>query len=527
MRTGLLFLLPVASALLVTASFPPFGLMILAWLGLSPLLFALRQKGFLVAAALGFLFGCVFGIGAFSWAVGIPPIRLSNFYLWLSAFSLYFLFFGLLYRLISARIGSWVIIGAPALWLVLEYVRSNLFFLAWPWNLLGHSQYCYLPVIQIADFTGVYGISFLIVTVNQCLSQIPDFIARRRGVPSANTTGSARGINWTGHIVTVALVLTLTFFYGWYRIGAPEDGKHIRVAVVQANVVARDNMPLADQAKHLRPYRRLTTEAAMKEPDLIVWPASSLPGPIRASRFVRITTRDLARETGSYLLVGGAGRNKLEHPEEAYQSYSNSEFLISPSGRVTGQYNKIWLLPFNEYLPLQGKITWPEWITTLQTSFLPGEEYTLFQVLEARFGTPICWENMFPALFRRFVKDGAQFMISVTNEAFMGPTAGPYQSLAINVFRAVENRVAIVRASPTGVSCFISRNGEIVERVKDSNGTDLFVAGFLVRDVPLSNNKTFYTVYGDVFAWSVISVAALIIVFCLCPKKRTRHRLRS
>jgi apolipoprotein N-acyltransferase len=518
MRTGLLFVLPVASALLVTASFPPFDLCVFAWFGLSPLLFALRQKGALAAIALAFLFGCLFAIGTFCWANSIAEISLLNFLIWLIPFSLYFLVFGLLYRLISARIGSWIIISAPAFWVALEYVRSNLFFLAWPWNLLGHSQYGSLPVIQIADLTGVYGISFLIVMVNEVLSHAPALLARRRRVSGA-VRGRTRLLGWPAPVFMAGLLLVLTFFYGWHEMGAPEGGKHLRVAVVQASVVARDNMPLADQAKHLRPYRQLTTEAAMKEPGLIVWPASSLPAPIRGSRLVRYTTRELARETGSYLLVGGAGREKLEHPEEPYQSYANSEFLISPSGRVTGQYNKIWLLPFNEYLPLQGKITWPGWITTLRTSFLPGKEYTLFQVLGARFGTPICWENMFPALFRRFVRDGAQFMISVTNEAFMGPTAGPYQSLAINVFRAVENRVAIVRASPTGVSCFISPNGEIVERVKDSNGKDLFVAGFLVRDVPLSSNKTFYTVYGDIFAWGVISVAALIIVACLFPKK--------
>jgi apolipoprotein N-acyltransferase len=226
----------------------------------------------------------------------------------------------------------------------------------------------------------------------------------------------------------------------------------------------------------------------------------------------------LAHEVGAYLLVGGAGYDKSNPRKEGHLAYSNSEFLVSPYGLLMGQYNKIRLLPFNEYLPLQGMITWPQWITTLRENFMAGEAYTLFQLPRAKFAAPVCWENMFPELFRRFVREGAQFMVSVTNEEFFGRTSGPYQTLAMNVFRAVENRVAIVRAATTGVSGFINPDGEIVERIRDGNGEDLFVAGILVRDVLLSNHKTFYTVYGDIFAYAVICTAASIILACLSSR---------
>jgi apolipoprotein N-acyltransferase len=277
-------------------------------------------------------------------------------------------------------------------------------------------------------------------------------------------------------------------------------------------------MPLKDQAKHLKVYTRLTRDAAKEKPDLIVWPDSSLPAPIASSRLVRYAVGKLAYETGAFLLAGGAGQEKLGLRKEGYQPYSNSEFLISQSGRIEEQYNKIRLLPFNEYLPLQNTITWPRWITKVEESYLPGEEYTLFKVSDAIFGTPICWENMFSDFFRRFVKKGANFMVSTTNEGFFGPTAFPHQTLAMNIFRAVENRVAIARTTPTGVSCFISPDGKIVEKVQDMNGEDLFVSGFIVWDVPLSNKKTFYTVYGDIFAYISIGVAALIIMVSLWRK---------
>ena len=226
----------------------------------------------------------------------------------------------------------------------------------------------------------------------------------------------------------------------------------------------------------------------------------------------------LARETGSYLLVGGTGYEKNQPRREGYLPYSNSEYFVSPSGRLEGQYDKIRLLPFNEYLPLQGKVSWPKWITTLEKSYIPGKKRTLFKVHNAKFGTPICWENMFSNHFRRFVKDGANLMISLTNEGFYGRNAAPYQTLAANIFRAVENRVAIVRSATTGISAFINPNGEIIERVRNKQGDDLFVAGYLVRDVPLSNDKTFYTNHGDVFAYISILTVVVVTLIALARK---------
>ena len=190
-------------------------------------------------------------------------------------------------------------------------------------------------------------------------------------------------------------MLVFTFSYGWYKLATQGNGKQLRVALVQANLLTWDNMTAVDQQKHLQGYEALTREAAVSRPDLIVWPASSLPAPIRYSRFVNFSVRRLAIETKSYLLVGGAGMEKFGPLREGFLPFSNSEFLIAPSGRIVGQYDKIRLTPFNEYLPLQGRIQWPKWITTLKESFVPGKEYTLFEVSGIKFGTPICSENMF------------------------------------------------------------------------------------------------------------------------------------
>ncbi len=526
MKISISLTMVIVSAFLLTAAFPPFDLGILAWFGLAPFLFALRQKGLPAAAGLGFMFGVFFGTGAFCWAKSVEAISLPSFLIWLCALSLYFAFFGFFYRLVCKSMGSWILIGAPCLWVVMEYMRSNLFFLAWPWNLLGHSQHDFLSIIQIADITGVYGISFVIIMFNQVLSQVPAYFTGQDMASPVYHQANANIMSQTAYVLVPMAVLGLMFTYGRYSLGTTESQKHIRVALVQANALTRDKMPLIDQANHMKIYTHLTMEAAKKKPDLIIWPDSSLPAPISSSRLVRHTTGKIVHKTGTYLLAGGAGQEKLKPRKGGHQPYSNSNFLISPSGSVQGQYNKMRLLPFNEYLPFQNWISWPGWITTLKKSYLPGEEYTVFEVAGARFGAPICWENLFSAFFRCFVAKGANFMVSTTNEGFWGVSPFSQQALAMNIFRAVENRVAIARVSPTGISCFINPDGKIVERVQDNKGKDTFVSGFLVRDVPLSDKKSFYTVYGDIFAFIAMGVAVLSILFTLLIKKPTLSQWR-
>jgi apolipoprotein N-acyltransferase len=321
--------------------------------------------------------------------------------------------------------------------------------------------------------------------------------------------------------IAVALLIAVVLVYGWHQLRAipAAGGERVRIALVQANVVPRSDMPSKERMAQLGAYGRLTVSAKAQNPELIVWPSSSLPAPL-SFWMVRVSVNFFAQQAGVPLLVGGAGGDKLATPEPGQRRYSNSEFLISPTGQIEAQYNKIHLTPFIEYVPLHETITWPRWITTVDKSYVRGDAYTLFQVGAARFGTPICWENAFPDVFRRFVRDGANVMVSVTNEGLFGATSAPHQTLAMNVFRAVENRVAVARAATTGVSAFIDPTGAIVARVQDGAGRDTFVSGILVSDVPLSSKKTFYTVHGDVFAQAVVGGAIVVMVLAVVQRRR-------
>lgn len=506
------------SAACVALSFPPAGMGYLAFLALAPLLLALRGASIRQAAGLSILFGSLHGIGVFWWLASVEGVGYPTYFLLLAPiYGLYYGVFGISYRWAAVRNPRIILLLAPALWVTVEFARTNMFFLALPWNLLGHTQHAAPSVIGIADLTGVYGISFLLVMVNEtasrCLESVLAWV-KERGKFDRGRLASLRFPS-----IATGLLLTLTITYSLVRGGSDPSAETLRVALLQPNIVVSEEMTYEDQKNHFRVYSEYSLNADSQGADLIIWPASSLPGSIY-SRSVKVPLRKLIREVDAHILVGGSGGRKMSLAEGNGEVYANSEFLLSPVPGPVKRYDKQRLVPFNEYLPLAGTVKWPGWITTLEGSYKPGARNTLFGIKGSTFGVPICWESLFPDLFRRFVKDGANFMVNVTNEAYMGPTAGPYQTLGMNVFRAVENRVAVARAASTGISAFIGPDGRILEKVMDTDGKEIFVPGMLVRDIPLSKNKTFYTMHGDLFAWTMIGISAWLFAFSFMVRPR-------
>jgi apolipoprotein N-acyltransferase len=203
--------------------------------------------------------------------------------------------------------------------------------------------------------------------------------------------------------------------------------------------------------------------------------------------------------------------------------------LMDPKGGEPQQYDKIGLLPFAEYIPLEQNIPWSYIKIPDVSPYMQGKEFTVFQEPGFRFGATICWESIFPDLVRQFVKRGAQFIVNLTNEAWFGETAAPYQFLSMSVFRAVENRVFVVRCANTGISCFIDPLGRVVSRVQDGSGKDIFVRGVLTDKVVLMDSDTVYTRYGDVFAWLNMGVASVFLLLALLRPylKKSRRNSRS
>jgi apolipoprotein N-acyltransferase len=500
------------SALLLSFAFPSADLGFLVWIGLVPLLATLVDRRPIHGLLLSWLCGIVFFASVFSWLFRVPGYNALHHTVLAIYMGLYVGCFGWVLGLIHKRRGyAFALLTAPFIWVSLEYIRAHLGFLSLPWALLGHTQYRYHSIIQFAAFTGTYGVSFLAVLVNAAITAVV--------LACVNRLHERRLVTFLG--VMTALVTVLVIIHGKETLDTPLSEKTLRISVVQANI-GQDMK--ADPKKYtgriMQKHIDLTHEAAKGKPRLIVWPEGATPGFVLKSMTLLNQITSLARDTKAHFLIGSSEypkfiKDRTIGPEEI----GNTALLFSPDGKILGQYLKIHLVPFGEYIPYEGIVPWPRFIVPEEkkTFEIPGKEYTIFRVNESKFGVLICWEIVFPELFSAFVRRGANFMLNITNEGWFGDSA-LYQLVAVSVFRAVENRVSLSRAANTGVSCFIDPYGRIIGRVEE-NQKDILVAGHLTKNIMLTTERTFYTTHGDLFVCAVMSVSVLLIALSLIRRK--------
>jgi apolipoprotein N-acyltransferase len=292
--------------------------------------------------------------------------------------------------------------------------------------------------------------------------------------------------------------------------------------VLQGNI---DREMKADPKKYadviMQKYIDLTLMAAQDKPDLIVWPEAATPGLIFKNYGLIKQLAETIRTANTYFMIGSSEYPKfIRAPSADSKKQGNTALFFSSKGKLLGQYLKIHLVPFGEEIPYEGTVPWPEFIVPEGKKSLEvaGKEHTIFTMDDTRFGAVICWEVVFADLFRSFVHRGADFMLNLTHEGWFGDSAAPYQLAAINVFRAVENRVPVARAANTGISCFIDQYGRITGIVRTSN-REVFIEGYLTQEIEVSGQRTFYTLHGDVFVYAVLIIAAGIILSCFLPRK--------
>ena len=378
---------------------------------------------------------------------------------------------------------------APAFWVTAELGRTYLLS-GFPWGLLGYVPYRRLAPIQMAAWTGVYGVSALLVLVNAALAHA----ALARTGPRAVLRLAAGGLVLAGALTVGALRLGPG--------GGVDSGQSpvAAVALVQGNIAQTLKWDQAFRAETLRIYADLTREAASGA-QLVVWPEAAVPAYLRHEPQVLGGLVDLAAAVETPLLVGA-----LDATTDGLAThYLNSAFLITPEG-ARARYDKMHLVPFGEYVPLKRLLFFVEAIAAEIGDFTPGRDLVVFPLAGAPFGTVICYEVIFPNLFRQFVREGASFMVNITNDAWFGDSGGPLQHVAMVPLRAVENGVAVARAANTGVSALVAPSGAIVEELS------LGRRGFLRGEVPLRRGGTFYTRHGDLFAQTMVAVSAMALL---------------
>lgn len=493
------------SAVLLILSFPNFNFGFLAWVGLVPLFFAIEDEKPSKAFLISYLTGVLFFLGTIYWLIHVtlPGMIIVVLYL-----ALYFGLFGLIFAYSFRLFSFGLLILAPAAWVMLELCRSK-FLSGFGWALLAHSQSYNLPIIQIADMVGAYGVSFLIIMVNAALFLTIKNFKRR---------------HYSLSYIGIALFLVfISLAYGIFRLNNIFVGEKLRVAIVQGNIPQAKKWDINFREEILSKYEELTKQAARIGADLIIWPETSVPGFLESEQDLLNRVKNLAKNINTPILAGAPRFEK-----SLKEAYYNSAILFDADGAIVDHYDKIHLVPFGEYIPAKFIFSFVEKFAPLPIGdFTSGRNYTIFKFFiernakdknfnwrllkKVRFSTLICFEDIFPDITREFVKRGASFLINITNDAWFGKTSAPYQHAQSSIYRAVENRVNVVRAANTGLSCFIDQKGRIVEKV-ESGGQALFVDGFKIHEITLTKTRTFYTRYGDLFAYACI-LLTLILFF--------------
>ena len=515
----------VLSGLLLTLCYPSWNQGWLCWIALTPLAAAaLTPGGAWRRAALGYAAGLIFFTSTFWWLSSLAGLYRNPWLLGIPfLLSLYLgLFFGFWTWFVGAVVASFdptrrfgnsagnLLIGAlgAGAWVAHEWVRERLWG-GFGWNPLGVALHRDLAMIQIAEFTGTPGLSWLVAFVNLMAT-----IIVRRIVSELGPDFSKR-IRWEFSF-TMALI-ALVFAFGLRRLLHPVPTEEIplRVVAVQPNIPQTDKFdPDADE-RVLAQLESLTKLAVLGQPatQLVVWPESAVPRGMFSSERNFHFVMDLVQSGNFSLLLG-----TVDFDPQASEDF-NTALLLTGHGSGHQSYRKMHLVPFGEYLPLRP--VFGHFLGELVPGdFTPGREYTTLYLGDpaVSIGALVCFEDTLGDLTRHFVLSGAQVLANITNDGWFGETPAAEQQLANATMRAVENRRPLIRCANTGITCEVLPSGHV------DRWLPAFQQGFAAREirVPMHPATTFYTRHGDWVSWEGIGATALAVLSISGRKLRSR-----
>jgi apolipoprotein N-acyltransferase len=492
----------VAAGTLLTVANPPADLGPLAFLALIPLLWALPGLGPRRGALVGFVFGLTYYGILLNWlllfgVIAWLPLVVSQ--------AAYAAAFGALASLWSRAHPLRSALAAAALWTALDWVRAT-----WPiggfaWGGLGYTQHGNGLLLPLASLTGVWGVTFVVVLVNGLVLG---------GFRIATAAARAGGPGWGRAGLKIAALASATGAVLFLPALIPlptASGPRLDVAVVQGNVprsLSSDRLLRNDVVaqNHIWLHRSLSTAP----PDLAVWPENSLAEDPTVDRQLGRVVQDVIRSVGSPTLVGAIR-------ESPGGRYFNQTLLYSAEGRPLGRYVKIHLVPFGEYIPFPRVFGWTDRYRRGNADLIPGREIRLFPVHGVAVATPICFENVFPDLFRGFVRAGAGLVVVTTNDSSFLESPASREHVIMSQLRAVENGRWIVQAAISGESAIVDPRGRVVRH------TALFRSAILRYRVPTSTSHTLYTRLGDWFPWA----CGLAVGVALLGRLRRSRRAKS
>lgn len=481
----------VGTAVLIKLSYPKVSNHLLAWFAFAPFIIAaVRLKTFWMTFLYSWLTGLLINAGIFYWIYytclnggGLSPALSAAAWLGLSGIlALQFAVFGGSCFFLKRLRLLFPLLAACA-WISLEWLHQFLAYhvAGFPWFMLGYTQWNAPEIIQLAAYTGVYGISFFLVFVGVSVGYAFSTSSLKQAVLQMLVAG----------FCFVTLFLT-----GEYILREADSHKEgllkVNAAIMQPNIDQYKKWSPQYEEEILASLKSLNDTVQGQNRRLIIWPESAVPGPLQEKKYADFFEQ-LTRESNAYQVVG---TNTQEDGKQYVSAY-----MLSPKGEEWQPYFKMQLVPFGEYIPFENAVRSvfkDVRILGELGSFTAGERMQpLMDLSGLPFGVSICYESVFPRVWLHQNRQGAKFFVNITNDGWYFDTDAPYQHLAINVLRAVETGRPVLRSANTGISAVIDKTGRLVEK------TPLDVPAIILSDVSLmtSDDHNFYTDWGDWFAY--------------------------
>lgn len=487
------------AAVFLTFSYAPSSLWFLVYFFVPIFIAIHRGLTFREGFKNGYWFGFVISILLLYW---VAVVTVTGFILLVFAHALYYAFLGGMLGTSTRRYGNRGLLLLPFIWVAVEYVRS-LTQLSFPWLNLSYTQWENLPVVQLSEISGDAVVTFFIVVIG---------ILLYLGYRNVRKPGRA-----SVFFAAAIVIYSAGYLWGASRFEPVTSG--IRVAVLQGNVPNEEKWQYGTVDHNFRIYESLTGQAKSDSAQLAIWPETAAPcylnqEPGYQSWMASISTRyDIDVLAGALHLTRDA--NQCNH-------YHNSAYYFTPEGAANGVYNKVKLVPFSEHIPYEENVGLldqfrrfvREHLSLDISDFEPGDSILIFNSQGVDFGTLICFEVVYPEFVRKEINAGAEFLAVITNDAWFGKTAGPYQHAAIPVFRAVENRCWIVRAANTGISEVVDPMGRIVARSKLGKRIEL------TEDIGKRLGSTLFIRHGLVLSQICLAITVMSLLFFLFRKRR-------
>lgn len=491
-------ILPFLSAILVVISFPKINIDFLIFLSLVPFFLSISRDSKIKTLISGFVTGFFISLLGFLWIMDVI-INFSDVHPILAAIacilyaiysSIMFILYAFIFRYLQNFPRFHLFILLPAIYTILEFFFPCIF----PWN-LGASIYRRIELIQIADVAGISGITFLILIINAFL-----YLSIKE-----------KKVLIKEGIVTLFLVI-LAIGYGHFRINEQQiiASDRVKFLIVQPNVsneekdIAFRNADVSMKLMAKMERLSITNE----KPDIVLWPETALPFLLEypSHKFFKDRLTAFSMQNGFDMIVGAIGFDgKNEY---------NSSFLISRDGKILDRYDKIKLLMFGEYIPFSDRFPFLLKLYSGSGNFGKGNKYIPFMYDNVEIITPICYELVIPGLIRKLMAPVSNgIIVNLTNDSWFGDTQEPHQHLALSVFRAVEHHVPIVRATNTGISAVIDRNGKILKK------SALFREDSIYAEVESGHQNTFYKKHGELFLFTLI----VTVVFMLIKNRKKQN----